>query len=193
MRREVEVQWAVQTHKLWAETTPPHTWLGRAAHLARGPPSAREYLQLRPAGGRGHSSCVPGPGADSARASRGAGDCHCRHRRLPRRSPSLMLNAAVSHSSVEDSSRILLGDSGTATVPASSRSGETGPGDRCSHHLPASAFKLWPPSPPRNHRVPEPRNHRVLSGESNLRTIESWGRSGSADVLDFQPFTSFVV
>ena len=82
-----------------------------------------------------------------------------------------MLNVVVSHSSASDSSRNILGHSRKGTVPASSRSEETEAGDRCGRHLPATAFKLKPPSPPRN--------HRVLSDESNLRTIESWGRSGS--------------
>lgn len=95
-----------------------------------------------------------------------------------------MLNAAVSHSGEDDSSRTLLGCSGTATVPASSPSEETGPGDRCICHLPATAFKFRPPSPPRN--------HRVLRDESNPRTIESWGRSGSRGVLDLRPFVSVI-
>lgn len=75
-----------------------------------------------------------------------------------------MSNAAVSHCSAEGSSRTLLGRSGTATVPVLSGSGETRPGDRCGRHLPATAFKLGPPSPPRN--------HRVLGDESSLGTIE---------------------
>lgn len=79
-----------------------------------------------------------------------------------------MLNVAVSHSSAEDSSRTLLGHSGKATVPASSHTVETGPDDRCSHHLPATVFKLRPPNPRRN--------HRVLSGENILKNHRIVGK-----------------